>query len=54
MTKIIKDIDAAVKEITEGNIVALPTETVYGLGANALNDKAVLKIFEVKERPRFR
>lgn len=53
MTKIIKDIDAAVKEITEGNIVALPTETVYGLGANALNDKAVLKIFEVKERPRF-
>lgn len=53
MTRIIKDIAAAVKEITEGNIVALPTETVYGLGANALNEDAVLKIFETKERPVF-
>lgn len=42
MTRIIKDIAAAVKEISEGNIVALPTETVYGLGANALNENAVL------------
>lgn len=53
MTKIITDIDKAVKEITDGNIVALPTETVYGLGANALNENAVLKIFEAKKRPVF-
>ena len=51
--KIIRDIDKAVKEITDGNIVALPTETVYGLGANALNENAVLKIFEAKKRPVF-
>jgi L-threonylcarbamoyladenylate synthase len=36
-----------------GDPVALPTETVYGLTADALNINAVLKIFEAKERPRF-
>jgi L-threonylcarbamoyladenylate synthase len=34
-----------------GNLVAFPTETVYGLGANALDTKAVARIFEVKGRP---
>src|SRR6185295_7293105 len=34
-----------------GEVVALPTETVYGLAANALDDKAVAKIFQVKGRP---
>jgi len=34
-----------------GELVAFPTETVYGLGANALDDKAVLKVFEIKGRP---
>ncbi len=53
MTQIITDIDLAAEEILKGNIVGLPTETVYGLGANALNEDAVLKIFEAKERPRF-
>jgi len=53
MTKIVKDIDLAVREILSGNVIALPTETVYGLGANALNENAVLKIFEAKDRPRF-
>lgn len=53
MTLITKDIDTAVKELLSGNVVGLPTETVYGLGANALNDKAVLKIYETKERPVF-
>lgn len=53
MTKIIKDIDIAIKEIISGNIVGLPTETVYGLGANALNENAVLKIYETKDRPKF-
>lgn len=53
MTVITKDIDKAVKELMSGNVVGLPTETVYGLGADALNDNAVLKIYETKERPAF-
>jgi L-threonylcarbamoyladenylate synthase len=36
-----------------GRPVAFPTETVYGLGADATNDRAVAEIFAVKERPRF-
>lgn len=44
---------AAVELLREGDLVALPTETVYGLAANALNPIAVAKIFEAKERPRF-
>ena len=36
-----------------GGLVALPTETVYGLGADATNDAAVARIFEAKRRPRF-
>ena len=39
--------------LREGEVVALPTETVYGLAAAALNAIAVAKIFEAKERPRF-
>lgn len=39
--------------IRAGGLVAFPTETVYGLGADALNPMAVAKIFEVKNRPRF-
>ena len=37
--------------IVEGGVVAIPTETVYGLGGNALDDEAVKRIFEVKGRP---
>ena len=36
-----------------GGLVAFPTETVYGLGADARNDRAVARIFEAKGRPRF-
>ena len=36
-----------------GGLVAFPTETVYGLGADATNDKAVASIFDIKERPEF-
>ena len=43
----------AVTLLHAGGIVGLPTETVYGLAADALNPIAVAKIFEVKERPRF-
>ncbi len=41
----------AVRLIRRGEVVAFPTETVYGLGANALNPSAVKKIFEAKGRP---
>jgi L-threonylcarbamoyladenylate synthase len=47
------NIDIAAKYIREGKLVAFPTETVYGLGANALDPLAVAKIFELKERPTF-
>ena len=46
-------IQKAAQYIREGKLVAFPTETVYGLGANALNPFAVAKIFELKERPSF-
>jgi L-threonylcarbamoyladenylate synthase len=39
--------------LRDGKLVAFPTETVYGLGANALDDFAVSAIFAVKDRPRF-
>lgn len=43
---------AQAKEIiNHGGVVAIPTETVYGLGADAFNDDAVKKIFEIKGRP---
>ncbi|WP_306119669.1 MULTISPECIES: L-threonylcarbamoyladenylate synthase [unclassified Roseitalea] len=42
-----------VAELAAGSIVALPTETVYGLAADATNGRAVARIFEAKGRPRF-
>jgi L-threonylcarbamoyladenylate synthase len=48
-----ENIAKAAEEIKRGNIVAFPTETVYGLGADALNPIAVSKIFEAKNRPAF-
>src|SRR5947209_17344943 len=47
-----KAVRHAVELLRQGEIVALPTETVYGLAADALNAIAVAKIFEAKERPR--
>jgi L-threonylcarbamoyladenylate synthase len=44
-------ISKATKLICNGEIIAFPTETVYGLGANALDPSAVSKIFEIKGRP---
>jgi len=52
-TLISTDRAAAVELLCKGEVVALPTETVYGLAAAALNPIAVAKIFEAKERPRF-
>lgn len=48
--KVVKE---AVELLSAGELVALPTETVYGLGADALNADAVAKIFAAKERPEF-
>ena len=52
-TVISTDRVAAVELLRKGCVVALPTETVYGLAGQALNPIAVAKIFEAKERPRF-
>jgi L-threonylcarbamoyladenylate synthase len=52
-TVISTDRVAAVELLQKGELVALPTETVYGLAAKAPNPIAVAKIFEAKERPRF-
>ena len=52
MSKIISsnELDKAIKSLNKGNLVIFPTETVYGLGANALSYDAVDKIFEAKNR----
>ncbi|MGZ5283867.1 MAG: L-threonylcarbamoyladenylate synthase, partial [Bacteroidia bacterium] len=47
------DLALAAKLLTENEVVAVPTETVYGLAANALSPQAVVKIFEAKQRPFF-
>ncbi|MEO9476530.1 MAG: L-threonylcarbamoyladenylate synthase [Cyclobacteriaceae bacterium] len=47
------DIAQAKQLLSEGSLVGIPTETVYGLAANALNEEAVLNIFKVKNRPKF-
>ncbi len=46
-----ENIKKAAKALQNGELVAFPTETVYGLGANALDSKAVMKIFKAKGRP---
>lgn len=47
------DIDQAAAALRAGTLVAFPTETVYGVGADATNDQAVAAIFAAKGRPRF-
>ena len=46
-------ITRAAAAIRDGRLVAFPTETVYGLGADATSDAAVAAVFEAKDRPRF-
>lgn len=48
-----KNIEEAKKALENAGLVAIPTETVYGLAANALDTHAVLKIYEAKNRPFF-
>ncbi len=44
--------DEAVEALRDGGVILYPTETVYGLGADALDPNAVEQVFEIKERPR--
>lgn len=46
-----KDIDRAVSILMRDGIIVYPTETVYGLGADAFSDEAILKVYEAKKRP---
>lgn len=48
-----RDIARAAALLKKGELVAFPTDTVYGLGADARSDRAVAKIFDAKRRPRF-
>jgi L-threonylcarbamoyladenylate synthase len=48
-----EDIVAAAQALREGKLVAFPTETVYGLGADATNDAAVARVYAAKGRPSF-
>ncbi len=51
MTTIIDNIDLALEQLEQGGVVAIPTETVYGLAADATNESAIKKIFSIKKRP---
>lgn len=53
MASIGQDIQQAKQLLEKGDLVAIPTETVYGLAGNALDPTAVAKIFQVKDRPSF-
>lgn len=46
-------LEQACRLLSSGDVVAIPTETVYGLAADATNDQAVAKIYAVKQRPEF-
>jgi L-threonylcarbamoyladenylate synthase len=52
-TMITRDVDKVAEDLRSGNVDVVPTETVYGLAANALDESAVAKIYEIKQRPRF-
>ncbi len=47
------DLQKTITLLKNGKVVAIPTETVYGLAANAFNAEAVINIFEIKNRPKF-
>ena len=53
MSTIGTNIEQAIHHLQSGDTVAIPTETVYGLAANALDEQAVTKIFRIKNRPTF-
>jgi L-threonylcarbamoyladenylate synthase len=51
MGRVTRDVEAAAAVLRAGGVVAFPTETVYGLGADALNATAVRRVFAIKRRP---
>ncbi|WP_347156446.1 L-threonylcarbamoyladenylate synthase [Pontibacter chitinilyticus] len=51
MSQFLKEIQAAEEEVILGNVILYPTDTVWGIGCDAENAKAVKKIFDLKERP---
>ena len=53
MSIISKDINKAIELLNRDEIIAIPTETVYGLAGNIYSEKAIRSIFEIKERPFF-
>lgn len=53
MAVISEEVDKAKKHLEAGEVIGIPTETVYGLAGNALDATVVAKIFEIKERPFF-
>ena len=48
-----KILSKTIKVLNKGDLASLPTETVYGLAANAYSKTAVAKIFKLKKRPKF-
>ena len=50
---ITSDINLAIESLKKGNVIAIPTETVYGLAGNAFEESSVNKIFKIKNRPSF-
>ena len=53
MIKISTDVDFAVQLLNNDKIIGFPTETVYGLAGNIFSKKAIIRIFETKQRPKF-
>ncbi len=51
-SKLVQQIEKAAEIVKSGGVVAFPTDTVYGLGANPFLDKAVDRIYEIKGRAR--
>ena len=48
----LKNLNKAKKILTKGNIIAVPTETVYGLAGNAYSNTSIKKIYKLKKRPK--
>ena len=48
-----KTLHKSIASLKKGNVVGLPTETVYGLAGNAYSEKSVNKIYKLKKRPKF-
>ncbi|MDX5346195.1 MAG: threonylcarbamoyl-AMP synthase [Hymenobacteraceae bacterium] len=51
MTHFLKEVQRAEEELLVGNVILYPTDTIWGLGCDAENEKAVQKIYEIKQRP---